>query len=43
MLELSFVHILRQTIEASSNGASAISNGIALREGEDNTDTGIPP
>ena len=37
------MHLLRQTIDASSNGASAISNSIALGEGEGNTDSGILP
>jgi len=33
-LELSFVHVLRQTIEASSNVARDIRNDYALGEGE---------
>ena len=31
------VHMLRQTIEVTSNGASDRSNGYMLREGEDVT------
>jgi hypothetical protein len=37
------MHLLRQTIDASSNGASAISNSIALGEGKGNTDSGLLP